>query len=705
MAPELAWPDPGQLATLAPAAPFWIQIGGEPASSSSADGTPFPALQTLIFATVREGMPDSSGEPPASLPGVVTASVSAVALAAHAGARRVGLPLLGTGAVGFDVATVLEQVLPALRATLAAPLAGPLEQLVLIAPNAPVAEAIRSGWKAAEQPVPLDMLADAPIDRADLDVLGTGTYANTLSLIIDHPLTGTPLTIALNGPWGAGKTSLARLIEASLARNTLRFQAPIFCWFNAWHHDDAPNIVTALASTVARAAAAERSFWRRVFDPLPSRMLTPHGRRRRHLITTLLSVAVGLVVLFQAGTFDNLSTGRITLSVALALVTAAVRGISALQGTAADVGSLVRTPDAALASGSLDEVRTDLGRLIHQATQRGANRRPPREHRRLVVFIDDLERCQPARSIDVCETVSSLLAHEDVVVVLIGDMQTLATAAETKYKDLAPRYRTGTLAAASPDAPIGSFGELYLEKIIQFRFDIPTHDVSSLHELATRLLHDADGPKAEDDASVGELNGPPWVVRRRWASLVRPVQRWRARRELDRAAAEVRDRLESTGVDAGRFEELGGHVAELMALQLVLQRVEGPLMDECYRGVAEFVRPLPRDHKRMLNRIRFLLLITMDRNLLAPRGPLPPAAIGKWALLAERWPDLAIAVSMEPKILDRLLKASRSVPGFVDAMNDIVPGYARSAELQRLLADSQELGPFAGCLSRLRQPA
>jgi hypothetical protein len=107
----------------------------------------------------------------------------------------------------------------------------------------------------------------------------------------------------------------------------------------------------------------------------------------------------------------------------------------------------------------------------------------------------------------------------------------------------------------------------------------------------------------------------------------------------------------------------------------------------------------------MLNRIRFLLLITVDRNLLAPQGPLPPAAIGKWALLAERWPDLAIAVSMEPAILDRLLRASRTVPGFVEAMNDIVPGYARSAELQRLLADSQELGPLAACLSRLRQPA
>jgi hypothetical protein len=324
----------------------------------------------------------------------------------------------------------------------------------------------------------------------------------------------------------------------------------------------------------------------------------------------------------------------------------------------------------------------------------------------LVVFIDDLERCQPSRSIDVCETVSSLLAHEDVVVVLIGDMQTLATAAETKYKDLAPRYRTGTLAATSPDTPIGSFGELYLEKIIQFRFDIPTHDVSSLHELATRLLRDADEPASGDAAPLREpVPRPPGFVRRQLATLFRPLRQWQAQRALDRVAVEIRGRLETTDDNGRSLDELRSRTTDLMELQLMLQRVEGPLMDECYRGVAKYVRPLPRDHKRMLNRIRFLLLITVDRKLLKPHGPLSPAAIGKWALLAERWPDLAIAVSMTPQILDDLLKESRTVPGFVKAMNDIIPGYARSAELQRLLAESQELGPLAACLSRLRVPA
>jgi hypothetical protein len=670
----------------------------------------------LIYSTIREpgSAPDPRGSEPPSIQTIRTACVAAVAAAARAGARSIALPILGTGIGGQKLDAAAQAALPALRAYADDLTMQSVEDIFLVAPDAARAQVIEHEWRNPARSLQLRMLADAPVDDERSDLLGAGSYAAALAFVVDHPETRTPLTIAINAPWGAGKTSLAQLVEKRVVKNRLRFQAPITCWFNAWHHDDAPSIVTALASTVARAAAAERSLWRRTFDPLPTRMLTPRGRRRRRLATTALAVGAGLIALLLTGAFHTLSVGSLTGSAAVALVTAAVREVTTLRGTASDVASLVRTPDATFASGSLEEVRADLGRLIHQATRRSGSRLRPRgvdDHRRLIVFIDDLERCLPARSIEVCETVSGLLSHEDVVVVLIGDIQTLATAAEAKYHDLAPRYRTATLAGLGADAPAGSFGELYLEKIIQFRFDIPTHDLAVLKSLATKLLnaHVATAAAATTDLDEKALPRAPRNSADRtgpFGRLTSPMRRWRAERRQRAQDKYVRNAV-SAGEDPAEFEDTaesarGAAAREMYRLQLLLQRLDGKELEDSFRAVADLIRPLPRDLKRLLNRIRFLLYVANDRDLIAPNGPLTTAAVGKWALLAERWPDLAVAVSSDPPLLSRLEAQSRTPDGYVAAMKEVVPGYSRSAELWRVLTAEPALGPHAACLSRFR---
>jgi KAP family P-loop domain len=687
--PDVVLPDVLDIGSkVTPASPLLLPIEVAEPGGSSVARTTASSLRWLVCATVRDNLPGSSGEGPASIQAAVTASINSVLQAGESGATRIALPILGTGAAGLDVDAVVVAVLSKLRQMLRPAPIKTLAEIVLVAPDEKMVEAIRRAWTSIDQGVQLSMLADLPIGDPRLDLLGTKLYAEALAFVIDHRMTSTPLTIAINAPWGAGKTSVARLTENRLKTYLLRSRLPITCWFNAWHHDDAPHIVSALASTVARAAARQRPLWRRVLDPLPTRMLTPDGRRRRYWTTLLISLAVGVGVLVATGAFHDLTTGKLTASVIVTMATALIRGVTTVRGTAADVGSLVRAPESTLASGSLDEVRSDVGKLIHQATRRGSARRPGREHRRLIVFIDDLERCQPARSIEVCETVSSLLSHEDVVVVLIGDMQTLATAAETKYQDLAPRYRTGILSSTNNSAT-ASFGELYLEKIIQFRFDLPTHDLAALAGLAKSL-------EQVPEAHPAEGHRPPgWVSR-----LSGGYRNWRLQRRLARRDSPV---LAPAALIDRPLADTEAEEYQLAEIELVLKRVEGPSLQVSYAAVAHLVRPLPRDLKRLLNRIRFYLYLLEKEALLTPVGPVSPEAVGKWALLAERWPDLAAAVSSTPTMLAELERASTTIPGFMTAMTAEVPGYARSAELQRLLIAPPALGPLAHCLARLRQ--
>jgi KAP family P-loop domain len=306
------------------------------------------------------------------------------------------------------------------------------------------------------------LLADTPIEQDEQDRLGFTAYADALAGLLDDPATSTPLTIAITGPWGSGKTSLAKMVEARLQRwPKERGEAPnIVCWFNAWRHDDAPNLGSAFAAEVARVAARRRPRWRQILRPLPARMLPADERWRRRLLILLLCLMplllalavpqIQMVLVAQTHTIATaLGFGQVAgISAFLLIVIALWTNLASIAGTA---GRFIADPAEEAAKGSLDHVRSQLGELVHQATDTGRSRR------RLVIFVDDLERCTPPRAVEVCEKAHQLFGHPDVAVVLIADVGLLAASAKIKH--------------AAEDEP--TYGQRYLQKIVQIQFDLP----------------------------------------------------------------------------------------------------------------------------------------------------------------------------------------------------------------------------------------
>lgn len=74
-------------------------------------------------------------------------------------------------------------------------------------------------------------LRDLPIETAADETLGLGDYALSLSEFILR--CETPLTIALQGDWGSGKTSLMNLIRVELDK---AHPKPQTFWFNTWQY-------------------------------------------------------------------------------------------------------------------------------------------------------------------------------------------------------------------------------------------------------------------------------------------------------------------------------------------------------------------------------------------------------------------------------------------------------------------------------------
>ncbi len=95
-------------------------------------------------------------------------------------------------------------------------------------------------------------------------------------------------------------------------------------------------------------------------------------------------------------------------------------------------------------------------------------------NRRLILLIDDLDRCEPQQIGEVMATLNFLFASSAwCYVVLAMDWHYVTTALGVAFKDMA-------LASDENDSQGKAFAEQYVEKIIQLRIDLPKVDSSKV---------------------------------------------------------------------------------------------------------------------------------------------------------------------------------------------------------------------------------
>jgi len=383
-----------------------------------------------------------------------------------------------------------------------------------------------------QRPPDVWMLADRPLEGQfeQQDRFHFKDYADALVAILDHEKTHTPFTMAINAPWGAGKSTLANMIAAELEQRPKdRGQVPhIICRFNAWMHDGAANLAVPFVAEVTRTANRHRGLIWRALDPLPSSVLEPGARTLRRLGLTLSAVLLTLLAswwiglhlehikaqdTYEAGKTSPYTTSETVLKDAagtelsrsstqqevrskpaqaaqsapaadaadpllkavqsrILVLGAFLTALGGLAGAffnfwvSTPLGGFMQSPEKLAEAGAIPAMQRKLKKLIRQATWRG---------NRFVVFVDDIERCTPPRSIDVLDAMNQLMDHDRVLIVLLGDMSAVAAAAQLKYKELAEIFvPSAGIAQSGPEHGKEAFGRLYLQKIVQFQFDLPT---------------------------------------------------------------------------------------------------------------------------------------------------------------------------------------------------------------------------------------
>ena len=320
------------------------------------------------------------------------------------------------------------------------------------------------------------LLADIPLSDPALDAFGFVAFANALCLVVDHEYTATPLTIAISAPWGGGKSSVGAMMQTLLERRVARRHGDdprLVCWFNAWEHEDASHLGAALAGAVAREASRHRSWWRRVLGPLPSAMLDAREQLRR----TSLMVAFSLVTAGLLATLaptrklagDILGKDIVASGLGAGVLFVALVLFQRIFATAKSAARFIDDPRSAATRGSMAEVKHQLGTLIRHATRDG----------RLVILVDDLDRCESARALEVCRVASQLLAHQGVVTVLLADMSRISESAAIRYA--ASSHGPGSVGATGE---VDDVGRRYLEKIAQIELTLPPPNPAAMRQVS-----------------------------------------------------------------------------------------------------------------------------------------------------------------------------------------------------------------------------
>jgi len=246
------------------------------------------------------------------------------------------------------------------------------------------------------------MLTDNPIMEKEKDKFGFAPYAEILANTI-RDTDNLPFCIGIFAEWGSGKSSLMNMIRSSL-KNTNRIKS---VWFNPWKYDRKEDLWNALIQSI-------------LFHIIEESQDDDVSNKAKQLAksTAWLLLKKGI---------STLSSGILT------------------EENIENITQKIVKQDE-LHYRHINNFEDDFSKVVDQYTGNG----------KLVVFIDDLDRCLPENAITVLESLKLFIGDARCVFVLGMDHLVVEQGLEIRFSE-----------------KIKMSGRDYLDKIVQVPFFLP----------------------------------------------------------------------------------------------------------------------------------------------------------------------------------------------------------------------------------------
>jgi predicted KAP-like P-loop ATPase len=272
----------------------------------------------------------------------------------------------------------------------------------------------------------VSVISDAAAKAAH-DLLAFDRYLDPLVDILTNPKTETPLTIGVFGAWGSGKSTLLGMLDERLKSD--HEDDFVRVDFNPWVHRNEPDMLIPLLHALRDRLESDRT----------------------HRFVEA-ATAIGNAVVKLGG---DILLRRVTAN--------------------------------ALSLEKVDELRAEYARQRGEVESEIRNLRAMlQEHvdnvwdkgngARLVIFIDDLDRCQPTEIIDVLEMTKLFFDLRHTFIVIAVDKDVIDRGIEVKYNDFS--FAEGRQAA---------IGAEYLEKMVQLPLNLFPLRESQVRAFVERL--------------------------------------------------------------------------------------------------------------------------------------------------------------------------------------------------------------------------
>lgn len=318
--------------------------------------------------------------------------------------------------------------------------------------------------------------SDRPIGWDDPDILNLKPLARALSRFVRNRDTEPPLTVAVSGPWGSGKSSLMNLVAEDLRRTGTR---TIF--FNAWHHQKEEHLLAALLANIRDQAIPPA--WRLSGLVFRARLLGLRlGKRLIGLAAALLLLAAAWLLFVEMhgmndGLAASLKTWGARIHDAVANKGSAslepkafFEGLFGVGTVSATLALAVKVLSQAFAFTDPAKLMTSISRKarVSEFSEQLSFRyrfasefsevcRALRHGRNagVVIMIDDLDRCRSSNVVEVLEAVNFLSSAGQCFIFL-------GIAKDKVIKAIAGELKSGTEEAVR-----------YVEKLVNIEVFIP----------------------------------------------------------------------------------------------------------------------------------------------------------------------------------------------------------------------------------------
>lgn len=245
-----------------------------------------------------------------------------------------------------------------------------------------------------------------------------------------------PVSIGVFGNWGAGKSSLLNLIEQQIKPDewiVIKFDA----WLYQGFDDARAALLEVIASHLIQAAKNDKTIWGKSKN-LFARI---DGLRLAGLVAEGAALAAGLP------TFGLVSKIFGTAQNALDGIQDEAESKQVVETVKEIVDSeknLIKSKEQQTPPKQIDEFRKEYGEILQKLGKK------------LVIVIDNLDRCLPANAIQTLEAIRLFLFLNRTAFIIAADEEMIRHSVAEHYKDLSYRHQID-----------------YLDKLIQIPIHVP----------------------------------------------------------------------------------------------------------------------------------------------------------------------------------------------------------------------------------------